>query len=238
MPNVPPVPPKLNVIALIPARGGSKGIPRKNLQPVAGIPLVLRALQSALAARRVSRVLLSTDDDEIYDLCAATNAETVRRPDPLATDDATAMQVIRHALTHADQTGPRVDALVLLEPTSPFRTPDIVDACIEKLEDGETRTVLSVTQLERNPRYIFNVDGDHANQLFDGEELRFARRQEFTHLKRVNGCVYAMTRANIEAGEIVVPPIRVVEMPPERAANIDTPFDLDFANFVAEHYDF
>jgi len=228
----------LNVIALIPARGGSKGILRKNLQPVGGTPLVLRALETALGAQRVARVLLSTDDDEISDICAATDAEIVRRPDALATDEATAMQVIRHALAYADETGPRADALVLLEPTSPFRTPDIIDACIEKLEDGETRTALSVTQLERNPRYIFNVDGDHANQLFDSSELHFARRQEFTHLKRVNGCVYAMKRANIETGEVVVPPIRVVEMPPERAANIDTLFDLDFANFVAEHYGF
>lgn len=226
------------VVALVPARGGSKGIPRKNLQTVGGVTLVRRALDAALAAKNVDRVLLSTDDDEIAEEAAGTNAEIVRRPADLANDTATAMAVLRHALGHADTTGPRTDAVVLLEPTSPFRTPDVIDTCIEKLLDGTTHTVLSVTQLERNPRYIFTVDGDHARRLLDEPGLRFARRQEFEHLKRVNGCVYALNRKNIEAGEIIMDPVRIVEMEPERAANIDTPFDLEYANFVAERHGF
>lgn len=227
-----------HVIAIIPARGGSKGILRKNLQTVGGIPLVVRALEAGIAAKRIDRVLLTTDDDEIAALGAPLGVEVLKRPAELATDEAPAMAVLAHAVSCADTSGPPPDAVVLLEPTSPFRTPAVIDACVEKLFDGETRTVLSVTQLERNPKYIFAVTGDRAAPLFDDPDLQFTRRQDFEHLKRVNGCVYAVQRQNIDAGELVLPPVRVVEMPPERAANIDTPFDLDFANFIAEHHNF
>lgn len=227
-----------HVIAVIPARGGSKGIPRKNLQTVGEIPLVVRALEAAVAAKRIDRVLLTTDDDEIAALGAPMDVEIIQRPAELATDEASAMAVLSHAVSYADQSGPSPDAVVLLEPTSPFRTAEIIDACVEKLRDGETRTVLSVTQLERNPRYIFTVKGDRAEPLFDDPKLQFTRRQDFEHLKRVNGCVYAVMRKNIDDGKLVIPPVRVVEMAPERAANIDTPFDLAFANFIAEHHNF
>ena len=224
------------IVALVPARGGSKGIPRKNLCVVGGVSLVARAVRCGLAAARVTRTLLSTDDAEIAAAGEAAGAEVVMRPAELATDDAPTIAVVEHAVDWLRGEGCALDAVLVLDPTSPFRTPDIVDACVDKLLDGETRTVLTVTQLERNPKYIFAVDGDRARRFIERPDPSFARRQDYQHLKRVNGCVYAMRPDNLNSGSIVVEPIRVVEMPPERSINIDTEIDLLVAELVAEQY--
>ena len=227
-----------DIVALVPARGGSKGIPRKNLCVVGGVSLVARAVHCGLAAARVTRTLLSTDDAEIAAAGEAAGAEVVMRPAELATDDAPTIAVVEHVVDQLRADGRPPAAVLILDPTSPFRTPDVVDACVDKLLDGETRTVLTVTQLERNPRYIFAVDGDgdRARRFIERPDPSFARRQDFQHLKRVNGCVYAMRPDNLNSGSIVAEPIRVVEMPPERSINIDTEIDLLVAELVAERY--
>ena len=131
----------MHVVALIPARGGSKGIPRKNLAPLAGKPLLLWAIDAALAADTVTRVVVSTDDDEIA--AAAGDAELLRRPAELAGDDTPMLEVIRHALEHVEP----CEVLVLLQPTSPLRRPEQVDEAVRMLLESGADTVVSVVEV-------------------------------------------------------------------------------------------
>jgi CMP-N,N'-diacetyllegionaminic acid synthase len=131
----------VHVVALIPARGGSKGIPRKNLAPLAGKPLLHWAIDAALAADTVTRVVVSTDDDEIA--AAAGDAELLRRPADLAGDDTPMLDVIRHALEHVEP----CDVLVLLQPTSPLRRPEQVDEAVRLLLESGADTVVSVVEV-------------------------------------------------------------------------------------------
>lgn len=225
---------KMSVLAVVPARGGSKGILRKNLCPLEGKPLVEHALRAGLSATRVTDVVLSTDDAEIAAVGERLGTEVIKRPAEIATDEATTISVLRHVLDHLSASERTFDALVLLEPTSPFRTPEIIDHCIELLAEGACATVLTVTQLERNPRYIFSVEGNDAQFYIKSPETRFKRRQEFLRLKRLNGCVYAVRPQNVIDGDLVAAPIKVVEMLPEASINIDTPLDLEIAGLVSK----
>lgn len=221
------------VVAIVPARGGSKGIPGKNLRLLAGRSLVEHALRAGLAAASVDEVVLSTEDDAIAAVGAATGARVVRRPPELATDEAATLPVLAHVLqTLADEDRP-ADTVVLLEPTSPFRSPAIIDACVARLGRGDVAAVATVTQLERNPRYIFTVDGDVGQPYVRDPDPTFTRRQDMQRLKRVNGCVYVHPAAAILAARWLAPPIGTVEMDPLCAVNIDAPLDLDLAELTA-----
>jgi N-acylneuraminate cytidylyltransferase len=221
------------VVAIIPARGGSKGIPRKNLQPLRGVALVARAIRAAKRAKLIERVALTTDDDEIAALGVSEGADIVRRPAELSDDAAPTLPAVLHAIA----TMGSVDIVVVLEPTSPFRRPREIDACVEKLREPDTQSVVTVVQQERNPFNLFSVDGDRAIRFIEKPATTFTSRHQFAQLKRINGCVYATWAANVRAGHLVVAPIRVVEMSQETSVNIDTPLDFALAELVAERFD-
>lgn len=221
------------VLAIIPARGGSKGIPRKNLRVVGGVSLLARAVFTGLESRRVDRVVVCTDDEEIAAAGRDAGAEVLMRPPALAADDTPTLPVLQFVVERIEQEGWVVDRVVLLEPTSPFRTPAVVDACIEKLDDPHIQSAATVTQLERNPYNIFAVEGDHAQRFVREPAGAFTRRQQFAHLKRINGCVYVVRSTVLKAGGLLAEPLRVVEMPAEASINIDTPVDLALAELMA-----
>lgn len=223
----------MRTVAIIPARGGSKGVPRKNLREVGGVPLVVRAIQTGLAARRVNRVVVTTDDDIIAAMALSAGSEVVMRPHELAADDTPTLPVLAFVLKFLEDGGWSPDAVVLLEPTSPFRTPEVVDACIGKLDDPTIRSAATVTQLERNPYNILAVEGDCAERFIREPAGVFTRRQQFSHLKRINGCVYVARTDSIRAGRLLDEPLRVVEMSAADSINIDTPVDLELAKFLA-----
>jgi CMP-N,N'-diacetyllegionaminic acid synthase len=224
-----------DVIAVVPARGGSKGIRRKNLVPLAGVPLVVWAIRAALEAKRVTRTVVSTEDDEIATVAREAGAEVVRRPADLASDEATTMPVLNHVLDNMTAEGFAPDVVALVEPTSPFRQPCHIDTCVEMLSMRNAESVVTVTQLERNPFNIFRVHGSIATRFIEELPCEFTNRQEFRILKRINGCVYVTWSRNIRAGKLVVDPIEVLEMAPERSVNIDTPLDLEFAEHCAKN---
>lgn len=225
---------KPSVLAVIPARGGSKGIPRKNLQLLGGIPLVEWAIRVATRASGVTRIVVSTEDVEIAAVSRRAGAEVLPRPDAFAQDDTPSLTVLQHSIDEMKKQGFLPDAVVLLEPTSPFRTATHVNACIENaLLDG-VRTCITVVQLERNPYNIFSVSGEQTERFIRVPDGSFSRRQEFPHLKRLNGCIYAMRPENIRDGRLVQEPLRVVEMRDEESINIDTPLDLEIARLLVQ----
>ena len=229
---------KNGFVAVVPARGGSKGIPRKNLCPIGGVPLVSLAIRAAVSCESVDSVVLSTDDEEIASIGRNEGAIVLERPRELASDEASTLSVLQELLPSLITLSPALRGVILLEPTSPFRPAGLIEKCVGSFfEYACARSVATVVTLDRNPRYILAGEGNSADFLFDDSSLAFTRRQDFTHLKRVNGCVYIYSPASILSGALLTRPLTIVEMPATYSLNIDSPLDLDVARFIHSQFD-
>ncbi len=209
-------------IAIIPARGGSKGVPGKNKRIVHGRPLIDYTFDAAKGARLLDRVILSTDDEDIAALGAAAGVEVVRRPAAIAADDSPVIDAVRHALEQIGAVEPR--ALVLLQPTSPLRTAGDIDAALE-LFDRTGTPVCSVCRVDdAHPARMYRLEGEILRPLMP--ELASARRQDLPPLFHRNGALYVVGPTQIAAGEIICDPMVAYEMAAWQSVNIDSEFDL------------
>jgi len=175
------------MLALIAARGGSKGLPRKNVLMAGGRPLIAWTIGAALESAAVDKVVLSSDDDEIMEAANAWGcAVPFRRPDGLATDTASSMDVVLHAL---DQL-PGFEYIVLLQPTSPLRTAADIDAAFALLKSSGAPSCVSVTEADQSPYWMFNLteDGKLLNLLPQRSDL--TRRQDLPPVYVLNGALY------------------------------------------------
>jgi len=223
-----------NPLYIIPARGGSKGIPHKNIKLLHGRPLIAYAIDTAQAlASDSSRIILSTDDEEI-----AASAESLglpvpyRRPSQLATDTAGSREVIIDAMDWADARGIAYDCVVLLQPTSPMRTTDDVQACL-CLYSPDIDMVVSVTEAQSNPYYnCFETDSETGYLMISKGDGLYTRRQDAPEAYEYNGAVYVINPASIRRMAIGRFPRRVPYcMPRSRSIDLDTSLDW----IVAEH---
>lgn len=222
---------------IIPARGGSKGIPRKNIKPFMGRPLIAYSIDAALAGGDPGeRVILSTDDDEI-----AATAESLglpvpyRRPSALATDTAGSREVILDAMDWADSQGIDYDAVVLLQPTSPLRRREDIDRALALYDPAEVDMVVSVTPAACNPYYdCFETDpATGLLHVSKGDGL-LTRRQDAPPAWQYNGAVYVINPQSIRQMTLgAMPRRRPVEMPRERSVDLDTPLDWAVAEMIA-----
>lgn len=224
--------------AFIFARGGSKGVPRKNVQLLNGIPLIGHAIRVARACPSLSEVIVSTDDDEIAQIARALGAEVpFVRPQALATDTASEWAAWRHAIEWVRENRGDFDAFVSLPATSPFRSVDDVEACIDILRtDPRTDVVVTVKKADRSPYFnMVSLAPDGAAHLVIESSGGVTRRQDapvvydMTTVAYVARPDFVMTRNGLFDGRM-----RVVEIPPERALDIDTPFDFAIARHLAE----
>lgn len=223
----------MKTLAVVPARGGSRGIPRKNLRMLDGKPLIAHAIESGLRAKRVSRLIVSTDDDEIARVSRFYGAEVpFQRPASLATDTASQIDVVLHALSEVETLeGTNYDCVVLLQPTAPLRTSDDIDTCLETLEMGAADSVMSFYRVEHaHPHYMYTMEEGHPVPLL--KDSVAVRRQDFPTVYVRNGAIYAIRR-NVFVknrrfhGQDTLPYV----MPYERSVNIDTELDLALAEF-------
>jgi CMP-N-acetylneuraminic acid synthetase len=223
----------MRVLGLIPARGGSKGIPRKNIKPLCGQPLLWYTAQAALAARRLSRVILSTEDDEVAAIGRECGVETpFKRPPELARDDAPMLPVAQHAMRWCEEHGDRFDALCLLQPTNPLRRAEDIDACIELLETSDADAVATVLPVpaEYNPHWVYFADDDGFLRLSTGEATPIPRRQELPRAFHREGSVYVVRRdALMDGDSFYGRRFKGFVLDPARSANIDTPEDWERA---------
>lgn len=229
----------MNILGLIPARGGSKGVPRKNLAPLAGRPLIAHTIAAALASARLSRVVVSTDDAEIAETARRLGAEVpFTRPAELAADDSGALGVMRHAITALDEQGWRTDVLVYLQPTSPLRRASHIDAAVELLVARAADSVVSVMPVPHqfNPVSLMRLtDGLLQPYLAQGiQGAQPLRRQDKPELWARNGpAVLAATHATLmDLGVLYGPATLPLVMAPEDSLDIDTPFDLALVEWV------
>ncbi len=211
------------IVAIIPARGGSKGIPRKNLRPLGGKPLVAWTIEAALAATGIEEVYVSTEDAEIAQVAQHYGAKIIERPVDLATDTASSESVIVHAL---QVLGDVVDVVAFIQPTSPFLKPEVIDTAVALLGDPRYDSVITV---EEDYGYYGVLDEKGYYRPFRKERKR---RQEMTPFYRDNGALYLAPRRIFLEGRRMGDRIGIVVMEPEDSLEIDTPLDLLIAEQI------
>ncbi|MDE7153095.1 MAG: acylneuraminate cytidylyltransferase family protein [Muribaculaceae bacterium] len=212
---------------IIPARGGSKGIPGKNIKPLDGKPLICYSIDVARALAPDSHIILSTDDEKIADVARAYGLPvSYRRPAELATDTAGSREVILDAMDWADRHGIEYERVVLLQPTSPMRTVEDVAEC-ERCYSPEIDMVVSVTPARCNPYYNCFETDPHTGLLHISKgDGMLTRRQDAPQAWEYNGAVYVINPESLRKMPMGLFPRRVpVVMPPERSLDLDTPVD-------------
>jgi len=220
---------------IIPARGGSKAIPRKNLATLAGKPLIAHTILAAGEAESLSGFIVSTDDEAIAAVAREWGADVpFVRPAELAEDDVRTVDVLRHAarwLADHDRGAPLT---VLLPPTSPLRVAGDIDATVRKLIETGADSVFTVCEADTPAEWLLRVDDDRARQLLEGEEERFSTpRQLLPPVYRQNGAVEVYRTARLLAGEDMYgEDARVVIMPRAQSIDIDDGLDLEQAEAV------
>ena len=223
------------VIATVCARGGSKGLPGKNLLPLAGRPLIVHTIEQALACPGIDGVHVSTDDE----LIAAVSREAgalvpYLRPAELATDEAPKLPAIEHLVAHLESTGLRVDTVVDLQPTSPLRTAGDIAQALSLLGDADL--VASVTEPSHNPYYTLAESGE-GGWLQLCKPADFARRQDAPAVWGLNGAIYVWRRAALQKAVthgFWSVRIRPYPMPRHRSVDIDDLEDFEWAQWLLQ----
>jgi len=179
---------KKRVLAIIPARGGSKGIPRKNIKLLNGRPLIYYTIKEALESN-INKILVSTDDTEIKKISQKYGAEVMIRPKKLAQDDTSSIDVVIYILKKLEQIGQKFDIFILLQPTSPLRTKEDINEALNLFIENECESVISVNEVEHNPYWSFKIKDNYLQPLFANKYLKM-RRQELPKVYMPNGAIF------------------------------------------------
>jgi CMP-N,N'-diacetyllegionaminic acid synthase len=224
-----------SVLAIIPARGGSKGVLRKNVRDVAGLPLIAYTIEAAAASRSVSRVVTTTDDAEIAEVAARFGSGVIRRPADLAEDDTPMLPVVEHAVAAVEREAGPFDYVALLQPTTPLRTARHIDECLEKLVASGKRSIVSVYEVgDAHPARMYReVDGLLVPYETEPENRL---RQKLAPVYHRNGAVYAFSRSLLAEDRLLLEPRPLPYlMRREDSVNIDDEFDLLVADLLLRH---
>ncbi|WP_299178380.1 acylneuraminate cytidylyltransferase family protein [uncultured Neptuniibacter sp.] len=179
-----------SAVAIIPARGGSKGVPRKNLVELNGAPLIWWSIKAALESGCIDKVIVTSDDDDILSVSHELGADVVKRPYELATDEASTLPVLRHALLSMTcEERAHYQYLILLQPTSPLRTSRHIEEAFQLIREGGGDAVISVLRRDSSPLKWF-VEKDGVLQGAVNAEFPFLRRQDLPNVCSANGAIY------------------------------------------------
>jgi N-acylneuraminate cytidylyltransferase len=215
-----------NIIAIIPARGGSKGLPRKNIRLLSNKPLIAYSIESASQSQLIHRVIVSTDDEEIAEIVKKFGAEVIIRPSELATDTAATIDVILHCLSSLEEQNDIPDCIVLLQPTSPLRTVKDIDGAISEWVTQDCDSVISVCETDHTPYLSCTLGKKFLIPTF-GEQYFKLRRQDIPQTFVPNGAIYIATPGYLKQkrtfySDRTLPFV----MPKERSVDIDTEIDI------------
>jgi CMP-N,N'-diacetyllegionaminic acid synthase len=226
----------MRVVGLVPARGGSKGIPRKNARLLAGRPLLAYTAEAASRSRLLSRVILTTEDPELAELGRACGLEVpFLRPADLARDETPMLPVVEHALRWLEAQGDAVDAVCLLQPTHPLRRSEDIDACIELCDRTEADAVVTIMAVppEFNPHWVYFRSETGELCLATGETAPISRRQDLPPAFCREGSVYVIRRdVVIRQGSLYGPRLLGVPVDRARSVNLDTMEDWSRAEAI------
>lgn len=225
----------MKILAVIPARGGSKGVLKKNIRPLGGLPLIVHSIQACQGAQLLDSYIVTTDDEEIAAVAKAAGAPVpFVRPAALATDSAKAIPVIQHALTFMEEANHTTyDAVMMLQPTTPFRTAEDIDNAIRILMETGADSVISVVDVEgHHPARMKFLEGDRLVDPDFCEAYENQPRQELRPMYIRNGAIYLTRRDVLMSGSFKGKDCRALVMEAERSVNIDNMRDFEYAAFL------
>jgi N-acylneuraminate cytidylyltransferase/CMP-N,N'-diacetyllegionaminic acid synthase len=222
-----------NTLALIPARGGSKGIPRKNIKLIAGKPLIVWTIEAALRSSLISEVIVSTDDFEIADVARHAGANVpFMRPSELADDQTPGLAPVMHALNQL----PTFNSVLVLQPTSPLRTTDDIDDLLNFAAQKKASSIVSVTEADIHPYWTYRINADQTMVPFVNASS-VVRRQDLPGCFSLNGAMYfADVKWLRENGCLIGNETLAYVMPKAHSVDIDTPLDWKFAELLLKDY--
>lgn len=225
------------ILAIIPARGGSKGVPRKNIKELGGKPLLAYTVEAAQKSKLIDRLILSSEDKEIIEVANSLGVEVpFKRPEKLAKDQSGSMGAVQHALEILEQQGDVYDAVILLQVTSPFREEGFIDQAIKKFIKLEADGLVSVLPVphEYNPHWVFEADKHDELKIATGEDEIIKRRQDLPKAFFRDGSIYITKTECIKNGSFFGKKLTYIESNPDLYVNIDTMKDWEKAEEMLE----
>jgi len=224
------------ILAIIPARGKSKRLPRKNIKLLSGKPLIAWTIEAAKKSKYVNRVVVSTEDKEIAQISKKWGAEIVNRPKELATDTAKTIDVIFHLLDVLKKEKYYPKIVVLLQPTSPLRTFQDIDSAVKLFLNKKCRSVISVFEAEANFWWAMEIKKSYLKPFFTWEKF-FARSQDLPKVYTPNGAIYISTPEILKKYKsfYIKNEILPYIMPKERSIDIDYEIDFKLAELIIKN---
>lgn len=221
-------------LAIIPARGGSKRLPRKNLLELNKKPLIAWSIQAATNSKYIDRVIVSSDDDEVLSVSQKFGAEVIKRPQELASDTATTFDALEHTIANIDK---KYDFIILLQPTSPLRDEVHIDEAIELLMSREADAVISVCEMEHSPLWSNTLSESKSMKSFLNKNLLNRRSQDLDTYYRLNGAIYICKRDIFLEKQtfFIEDNIFAYEMEGKKSVDIDEELDFLFAKTLLEY---
>ena len=228
----------MRFLGVIPARGGSKGVPNKNIKNLAGKPLIAYTIIACEASSKLTRTIISTDDEKIASVSKSFGGDIpFLRPKELATDTANAIPVLKHALLEIERLEEAIkyDVVIMFQPTSPFKTADDIDSAINCIEETDADSVISVVDVNGyHPARMKYLDDDKLVDPPFVESYENQPRQELRPIFIRNGAIYAVKRDILLSGSLKGKDSRAWVMPKNRSINIDTELDFLYAEWLIE----
>jgi len=217
-------------LAIIPARGGSKRLPRKNVLDLNGKPLIAHSIEAGLNSKYIDKVVVSSDDEEILNISKEFGADTIKRPDELASDTATTFDAIKHTIENSE----KYDYIVLLQATSPLRNENHIDKAIELLESKNADAVVSVCEMDHSPLWSNTLDDSLSMQGFLRDEVLNKRSQDLDKYYRLNGAIYICETEKLldEKSFFLKDNIFAYKMDRKSSIDIDTELDFKFTEVI------
>ncbi len=178
---------KKSFLSIIPARGGSKRLPRKNILKILDKPLIAYSIEAGLNSKYIDKLIVSSDDDEILSISKDYGAEIVKRPANLAEDTTTTFDTLKHVVENISE---EYEYIVLLQATSPLRKSSHIDEAIKLLEEKKADAIISVCEMEHSPLWSNTLPSDNSMKLFLKDEIKNKRSQDLEKYYRLNGAIY------------------------------------------------
>ena len=211
-------------LAIIPARGGSKRLPRKNILDLCGKPLISWSIEAALKSKYISKVVVSSDDEEILNISSNFGADIIKRPYELANDTATTFDAIKHTIDNLE----KYDYIILLQPTSPLRNENQIDEAIELLEEKQADAIVSVCEMDHSPLWSNTLPKDGNMNNFLRDEVLNKRSQDLEKYYRVNGAVYICKTDKLLENKSFFLKDNIFAYIMDRKSSIDIDEEIDF----------
>jgi len=211
-------------LAIIPARGGSKRLPRKNILDLYGKPLIAWSIEAGLKSKYIDKVLVTSDDTEILDISKKFGAKTIKRPDALASDTSTTFDAIKHTIDNLE----KYDYVVLLQPTSPLRDKKHIDEAIELLKSKNADAVVSVCEMDYSPLWSNTLDDNLSMKGFLKDEVLNKRSQDLEKYYRINGAIYICKTDKLLENEGFFLKENIFAYKMDRQNSIDIDEEVDF----------